>query len=134
MSYKPETILERKVPFEAPAEGEDDLRPYNEVRVIGQSPVQSGVRVGEWVGQQGDLISVAPTGFGPVVDRPAGELERDYTIKWEPPLRMVDRQIIERVIPGPSPEQQFATAASEANEKPSPGRGRRRSPVVLADD
>jgi hypothetical protein len=119
VSYKPGTILTRKTPFEVPAEGADkpDLTAYNEIEVIGPSPVSTAVRATEWTGQQGDNISVKPTSFGAVIDRPFGELRRDYDVKSIPPPAAIDRQTVEVVEPGPSPEEQFA-----ALEGPTPER------------
>lgn len=119
MSYKSGTILTRREPFEVPEEGSDkpDFTAYNEVEVIGHSPVSTAVRDTEWTGQQGDNISIKPTSFGAVIDRPFGELRRDYDVKSIPEPRAIDRQVIEVAEPGPSPEEQFA-----ALEGPTPER------------
>lgn len=117
MNYKPDTILTRIEQLDA----DDDRAPYNNVRVIGPSPVSTSVRAAEWSGQAGEAVSVEPQdGFGPVVDMPQGMLARDYTIVSEPEVAKIQRQIIERVLPGPSPEEQFA--AAQSGEKPSRGR------------
>jgi hypothetical protein len=106
--YKPGTILSRNEPYEPPEdEHADDLTPYNEIEVIGQSPIQTNVRAGEWVGGQSDKVSVKPTTFGDVVDKPQGELETDYTIVSEPPKRRPLTHTVEVVEPGPAPEQVF---------------------------
>lgn len=117
MSYKAGTILERKEPFKEPEDGKPDLRPYNEVEVIGQSPVQVATRATEWTGQAGDNISVKPTTFGAVIDRPFGELQRDYSVVSIPERKRVDRQIVEEIEPGPSPEEQFQANALERGDK-----------------
>lgn len=117
MSYQPGTILKRRVEFEEPAEGKPDLRPYNEVEVIGQSPVQTAVRESEWTGQSGDSISVRPTSFGQVIDRPFGELQRDYEVVSIPERKVIDRQVVEQVEPGPSPEEVFQREAVESGQE-----------------
>jgi hypothetical protein len=117
VSYKPGTILERKTPFKEPEDGKPDLRPYNEVEVIGHSPVQTTTRATEWTGQAGDNLSIRPTSFGPVIDRPAGELQRDYNVVSIAEPERIDRQVVERVEPGPSPEEQFAKQALERGDE-----------------
>lgn len=116
MSYKPGTILVRKEPFEATED--QDFTPFNEIEIIGNSPVQTGVRQEEWGGQQGDQISIRPTSFGPVVDRPAGELQRDYDIKSIPAPVKFTQQQVEIQEPGPSPEEQFSAVAAKLGGKP----------------
>lgn len=110
MSYTPGTILSRKTPFE-----DDNLTAYNEVEVIGPSPVQTGVRSSEFAGQLGDNLSVKPagSGFGEVIDRPFGELQRDYDVKSAPAPRRLDRGEVSIVEPGPSPEEVFAAESGE---------------------
>lgn len=108
MPYPPGTILSRKEPFElSEDETEKDLTPYNEVQVIGQSPIQKNVRAGEWVGQAGENVSIKPTSFGDVVDKPQGELDRDYDVLSEPPKRRPLTHTVEVVEPGPAPEEVF---------------------------
>lgn len=114
MSYAPGTVLARKEPFEEPADGAPDLRPYNEIQVIGSSPVRSSARSAEWSGQQGDNISVIPTDFGEVIDRPFGELQKDYEVVSIPPDN--GRPLTHTVTvakPGPSPEEQFKAVEAE---------------------
>lgn len=107
MNYTIGTILQRKEPFDTP-----DLEPYNEIRVIGNSPVQTQGRASEWEGQLGENISIAPTSFGGVKDRPFGELERDYEVVSIPePPSALPPQTIQRIAPGPSPEDTFRAEA-----------------------
>jgi hypothetical protein len=109
VSYVAGTVLARKVPFEEPEidSGEADLTPYNEIVIIGPSPIQTNVRLGEWVGQQGDKISFKPTSFGEVLDRPQGELEQDYEVVSTPAKVRPLTHTVEVVEPGPSPESVF---------------------------
>jgi hypothetical protein len=116
MTYVPGTILTRTTPYDEPDEGERDLTPYNSVRVVGPSPVQRGARSEEWAGQLGDELTVTPeTAFGPTIDLPFGQLQRDYEITFEP-----DPFAIEPVAaPAPpaevrrrSPEEQLRTGTA----------------------
>lgn len=120
MSYQPDTILKRKTPLA----DESEAAAYDEVRVIGHSPLQRGSRSAEFSGQLGDQISVEPrSGFATVVDLPQGMLQRDYEVVSEPPRQQIQRQVIERVMPGPSPEEQFASINPPVSDVPMP-RGR----------
>lgn len=105
MSFKAGTVLTRKTPFEDP-----EMEPYNEIEVVGNSPVET-TRSSEWVGQLGDNLSIRPTSFGPVIDRPAGELQRDYEVVSIPAPPVIPRGEVEVIEPGPSPEEQFAAVA-----------------------
>jgi len=107
VSYPAGTILSRKVPFEEPESGEPDLTAYNDIQIIGPSPIQTNVRMGEWVGQQGDKLSFKPLSFGEVLDRPQGELEQDYEVVSEPAKVRPLTHTIEVIEPGPSPESIF---------------------------
>lgn len=122
MSYKPGTILERKEPFVAPDEDaeEPDLTPYNEIKVIGPSPVTAQGAPGEWGGVTAAAISVQPTSFGPVIDKPLGELQRDYTVVQEPEPVPLERGEVVEIEYGESPEEVFAREAAERGEEPAP--------------
>lgn len=109
MSYIPTTRLERKEPFEVPDDESADLTVYNEVEVIGRSPVQRGARSGEWSEQGGDLYSIKPlSGFGEVVDVGEKRLEKEYSVTYIP--ERTDQTIeVHRIHDaGPTPEQVFA--------------------------
>lgn len=115
MAYQQGTVLARKEPFEEPEDDTSpDQTPYNEVVVIGSSPVQANVRAEEWAGQQGDNISVRPASFGEVVDLPQGRLEQEYQIVSVPEVEKNLTHTIEQIQPGPSPEDNFRTEASES--------------------
>lgn len=107
MSYQPGTILARKDP-------QDDE--YDEVRVIGASPVQTGVRREEFTGQLGDEYTIAPVTFGSVIDKPLGELQETYTVKALPPKQKFERGEVTEIEPGPTPEEQFARVEREKTD------------------
>lgn len=123
MSFKPGTILERKEPFPTPDEHSEDadLTPFNEIRVVGQSPVTDQGLTAEWGSStQASLISVTPTSFGPVIDKPFGELQRDYSVVSEPPRPTLGRGEVEAIEPGPSPEEVFeAETRARGEETPA---------------
>lgn len=121
MSYTPATRLSRLEPIEAPVDASEDgvvdLSVYNEVEVVGHSPVQRQVRSAEWTGQAGDLYSIKPlAGFGEVIDVEQGRLEKDYEITYEPELAAPAQVEVRRIKQqGPSPEQVFAAAEREGH-------------------
>lgn len=130
--YARDTILARKEPFVAPDLAADppvDGNPayiYNHVRVVGPSPIarMGGPEQWEGVGARGVVIEPLD-GFGGTVDRPLGELQRDYYVDVEPDPVIVTPSI--RVIDahtrdaGPTPEDVFR----ELGDKPSTRRGRK---------
>lgn len=122
MSYKPGTILERKQPFEAPEEGseEPDLTAYNEIKVIGPSPVVAQGAAGEWSGVTSAAISIQPTSFGATIDKPLGELQRDYSVVEEPPPLVLERGEVTQVEYGESPEEVFHREAVERGDAEAP--------------
>lgn len=131
------TILARREPFivpdlkaDPPVEG-DPAYVYNRVRVIGVSPVAHMGGTSNWGGVAAQGVIIEPvTGFGGNVDRPLGELQRDYTIESEPePLtiqstvRVINAQTREA---GPTPEEVFAeSASSPTGSKPRRGRAKK---------
>lgn len=116
MSYTPGTILSRDEPFDEPEEGETDLTPYNEIRVIGQSQTQDAGLDKEWTGEAGKAVTIAPTSFGATVDRPCGELERDYSVVSIPDLerKILPAKTAQVVLPGPTAEEVFRKEAVTA--------------------
>lgn len=111
MSYKPGTILARKEPVPA---SDPEAAQYNVIRVVGPSPVQSGVRSEEFAGQAGDELTITPhLDFGPNVDQPEGALQRDYNVVSEPPPVVMERGEVTVLEPGDTPEQVFAREARE---------------------
>lgn len=109
MSYQPRTRLTRKTFIEPPEDAvTPDLSPYNEVEVIGRSPVARTVRSEEWGGQQGDEYSIKPlAGFGEVIDTVQGILERDYDVTYVPELTEAEREVVRITDAGPTPEDRF---------------------------
>ena len=129
--YSRGTILTRREPFAEPnpkatppVEG-DARAAYNRVEVLGTSPIAyMGGAAGTWSGvsAQGVIVQPAAPAFGGTIDRPLGELQRDYAIESEPEPTVVSPSI--RVInahtreAGASPEEQFAEAAQAAADAP----------------
>lgn len=112
--YKPGTTLQLKELRST----EERPFPYDNVVVVGQSPIQyqeTGVE-GEWVGQQGTRVIIRPAGeeFGPTLDRPFGELQEIYDVVEVPPETPLTVTPERRVYDasdssqaGLSPEEQF---------------------------
>lgn len=128
MAYVPGSTLERKTPFTDKdgaglgANGTDtDLTVYNEVKVIGPSPVVEAGKPGEWEGSAGTGVLIQPISFGAVLDRPQGELERDYDVTDIPeqPLAIQQRQVAVRQEPGKTPEEAFAAEALANAQTPA---------------
>lgn len=95
----------------------DKVFPYDEVEVLGESPVHHGVYAEQWSGTNGQGVVLRPlTDFGTTLDEPFGKLTRLYDVQSVPDA--VERQVTVKVIQqadlGPSPEEQFAAAAVEA--------------------
>lgn len=133
--YAPKTILalkEQRPPTKVPAKKDPDSGrvrkahelpfPYNEVRVVGISPV------GHDSGDPGIIISPL-TGHGSTLDEPLSKLQKLYSVKEEPveeidvsPVRVIRADTSQA---GPSPEEVFAV---EAPGKPAePGQTRART-------
>lgn len=126
--YAPDTILVRKEPFPEPdpkgktdeARAGHEMAPFNRIRVIGPSPVQMSGALAEWQGGQSAGVLVQPhMAFGPTVDRPLGELQRDYDVEFVPErslelsqkIRVIDAHSGEA---GPSPEDVFRDGLQES--------------------
>jgi hypothetical protein len=116
VSYQPGTILTRKELKKLP---DGSLDPFNEVKVIGPSPVSTGVRSEEFTGQQGEAISIQPTSFGPTIDKFFGELQSEYDVTSIPEPPAIQAGTVTPVSPGPTPEEQFAQAARAQREQAS---------------
>lgn len=115
MSYKPDTILTLKEPRSTP----EKPFAYDRVRVVGISPMNHGVRSGEWGNDGGEGIIIQPVGehFGANLDEPFGKLQHLYDVEFIPePAKIMRGVPIETYEPGPSPEQVFA---EEASKKPA---------------
>lgn len=129
--YAPETILERSEPYD-----EDDPRAaYNEVKVIGPSPItHAGPMAAIWAatpgGAQGVILQpTGRTGFAGTVDLPMAQCQEDYIVTEEPEIAEVEVGIKVRQYSattaqaGRTPEEVFAAEASvpdpvDPNAKP----------------
>lgn len=132
--YEEGTILVLKEPHDPDPETGEPF-PYNEVEVIGASPVSWGGR-SEWSGAAaaGVLIKPGPnSNFGSVLDEPLGKLQALYSVKEVPVREIVQAPI--RVInqnsaaAGPTPEEVFAAEAPGKAPEEGQIRGRTRSPL-----
>lgn len=121
--YTPGTVLELKVQKDPDPETDEPF-PYNEVEVIGPSPIDhGGARGGEWEGASASGVIIKPlTNFGSTLDEPLGKLQALYDVKSVPELELEAAPKI-RVIDsssqsaGPTPEEVFAVEApGEASE------------------
>jgi hypothetical protein len=69
------TILKRREPVEG------EFAKFNEVEVVAQSEVSSSAYTQDWNGQNAEgVLLTSVLEFSEVIDRPYGELERDYEI------------------------------------------------------
>lgn len=127
--YSRDTILSRRDPFK----DDDPAAVYNRVRVIGTSPVAyMGGATGTWSGVSAQGVIIQPEGaFGGNLDRPLGELQRDYEIETEPEptvvtpsIRVINAQTREA---GPSPEDAFAETRRAEEDLATPNGRRKRA-------
>lgn len=130
--YKPGTILELK---ERKGTEEKPFA-YDEVEVIGQSPIQHGEdRTGgaHWVGSLANGVIIRPHGetFGATLDEPYGKLQRLYKVKalpTEPEPQTAKITTFDEAnahqAGAPSPEEVFGQAEAAEGLEPSDGRGR----------
>jgi len=115
--YEPGTILTLKQPKDPDAETGAPF-PYNDVVVVGPSPVNHALLAGaQWQGGEAQGVIVQPlVEFGGNLDEPFGKLVALYDVK-EVPVREVEIQTRVRVInattgaAGPTPEEVFAKEA-----------------------
>lgn len=130
--YEPDTILELKEQ-QPPDDETGEEFAYNRVRVVGQSPINHGVKSEEWVGASGQGVIIVPlSNHGSTLDEPYGKLTKLYNVV-EVPVREAPVQAPVRVInstsgsAGPTPEEVFA---EKAPGTPSPdGKRGRTSPL-----
>ncbi len=125
--YETNTILTLK--DQRPNDPEtDEVFPYNEVRVIGPSPV-THAGIGEWSGQGAAGVIIEPTSnFGSNLDEPFEKLVALYDVKTLPPAQeiAVGPSVIPVTKPGPTPEEVFAQKAPGVKPEPGQKRGRTR--------
>lgn len=123
--YQPDTILKLKEPRST----DDEPFPYDRVRVIGQSPVDHGMRSSQWQGNNGQGVIVTPLeGFASTIDEPYGKLQRLYDVEEVPVVEVpvaATVKIRAREEAGPSPEDVFASVASDEDA----ARAKRKAPA-----
>lgn len=140
--YAPDTILELKDRRST----KENPFPYDEVRVVGESPVDHGFATA-WEGTNAKGVIITPlTDFASTIDEPYGKLVKLYKVKHLPEeVEIVAGtvKIITQEEQGPSPEEVFAEEAEKAGEDSRARKPRKRviSPLdgedqtpVLPDD
>lgn len=131
--YQPNTVLTLKEPRPNDEET-DEVFPYNEVRVVGESPI-SYAGVGEWSGTAAKGIIIEPTSnFGSNLDEPFGKLQALYDVKSLPAPQTVPvgPTTVPVSQPGPTPEEVIAGAAP--GTPPEDGQKRARTRMSPLDD
>lgn len=125
--YQPDTILKLKDPRST----DDEPFPYDRVRVVGQSPVDHGLRSSQWAGANGQGVIIQPlAGFASTADEPYGKLQRLYDVESVPVIEVPVAATVEirpQEDAGPSPEDVFAAAASDEDA----ARAQRKAPAPL---
>lgn len=130
--YEPGTILSLKEQRDPDPETKEPF-PYNEVKVVGPSPV-SWQKDSEWSGASAAGVILTPvTNFGSTLDEPYGKVMALYDVKEIPVTEIAAPKV--RVInstsqsAGPTPEEVFAIKAP--GKPPQEGQLRARtSPLV----
>lgn len=127
--FEPGTILRLREPQST----KDNPYPYDRVYVVGQSVIQRtyGDPNSPWAGPDATGYILRPDGeaFGPVVDKPYGEIMELYEIEEYPMNPITGEPLVPEANQRglPTPEQVFAQMA-----KPDPS-PRQRTPVVQDD-
>ena len=137
--YEPGTILTLKTPH-APDPETDEPFPYNEVEVVGPSPIDHGVKPdAQWSGANAQGVIIRPlTNFGSTLDEEYGKLVALYDVKSIPEPVEIDVAPKVRIInstsgsAGPTPEEQFALKAPGV--PPEEGQRRGRTRISPLDD
>jgi hypothetical protein len=131
--YTPDTILKLREPRTVGSPGAADYQPfaYDRVRVIGQSPVDHGLRSAAWAGANGQGVIIEPLGaFASNVDEPFGKLQRLYEVESIPTQEapvVGTVEIVSSEARGPSPEDVFASQAPGEDD----GRAARLKPAPV---
>jgi hypothetical protein len=126
--YEPNTILTLKEQRD-PDEETNEPFAYNEVRVVGESPVSHADK-GDWTGTDARGVIIVPlTNFGGTLDEPFGKLREIYDVTSVPEVEVDVVQKI-RVVnatsaqAGPTPEEVFAAQAPGVAPEEGQVRGR----------
>lgn len=132
--YTSNTILELKEKRSKGEPGTPEYEPfaYDEVKVIGSSPIENGGGKYDYEGADAQGVIIQPlTSFESTIDEPFGKLRAIYDVKElpvveveEPKVRVIDAQTAEA---GPTPEEVFADEAP--GEASVDGRRVRTSPL-----
>lgn len=109
--YEIDTVLELKEKKST----DDKLFPYDEVRVVGPSPVDH-TGTGHWQGRDAQGVVLQPiTDFDANIDEPLGKIQALYSVKSvpervieQPKVRIVDSST---AAAGKTPEEVFAEEA-----------------------
>jgi hypothetical protein len=125
--YQRETILTLKEQRE-PDEETGEVFAYNEVKVIGPSPV-SHANKGDYTGSDASGVIIVPlSNFGGTLDEPFGKLRELYDVKEVPELIAAQKPEAQvrhvQPAPQPTPEQVFAEEAPGVAPEPGQHRGR----------
>jgi hypothetical protein len=112
--------------------------PYNEVRVIGESPISHSHK-GDYTGADAAGVILSPvTNFAGTLDEPFGKCRALYDVKSIPepqtitqaPVRVIDATSAQA---GPTPEEVFADEAPGTAPEPGQKRGRTLRPSPLGE-
>lgn len=127
--YAMGTILTLKEPH-GPDPETDEPFAYNEVEVIGQSPVSHDHK-GEWVeADAAGVLLKGLTNFGATLDEPYGKVKALYEVKSIPEPVEIDAKQVVRVVDahsaqaGETPEEVFAAKAPGTPPEEGQTRGR----------
>lgn len=132
--YERGTILELKERRST----KDNLFPYDEVEVVGASPVTKQIS-SEWNGSNGQGVIITPlTEFAATIEEPFGKLQVIYKVKALPDEREELTQARVRDIPerqlGDSPEETFAkTSKNEEKSRAARPKKEKAKPSPLND-
>lgn len=111
--YAPNTVLELKEPKSM----DGKPFPYDEVRVVGPSPIQHPVIAGaQWSGGDAQGVIITPlTDFAGNLDEPFGKLQALYNVKSVPERNATPQKVVvidaTSAEAGDTPEQVFAREA-----------------------
>jgi hypothetical protein len=127
--YADDTILKLKVQRDPDPET-DEVFAYNQVRVVGESPVSHADK-GNWKGEDARGVIIVPlANFGGTLDEPFGKIRTLYDVESipekvvneaAPQVRVINSATAEA---GPTPEDVFKEKAPGKAPEPGQKRGR----------